>query len=131
MLYVHVLLLRWLGSAARVRREHLIKVRARCALTGLHHHVLLVDIYRIIVYSKPAGMSEEEGGSSSGSSTPEPPEPMDVEEEASQEGLTEAVRDSVPAQGKEEEEEELDVKLTAKEFAEFLVVDSKQDVSTE
>jgi len=75
-------------------------------------------------------MSEEEGGSS-GSSTPEPPEPMDVEEEASQEGLTEAVRDSVPAQGKEEEEEELDVKLTAKEFAEFLVVDSKQDVSTE
>ena len=76
-------------------------------------------------------MSEEEGGSS-GSSTPEPPEPMDVEEEVSQEGqaagdgLTEPVREE-----EEEEEEELDVKRTAKEFAEFLVVDSKQDVSTE
>ena len=74
-------------------------------------------------------MSDEEAGSSS-SSTPEPPEPMDAEEEeASVEGKTleEAVRGAVAPQ---EEEDELDLKGMAKDFAGYLVVDSKQDVST-
>ena len=73
-------------------------------------------------------MSDEEGGSS-GSSTPEPPEPMDAEEEVvpvEGKALEEAVREAVAPQ----EEDELDLKGMAREFAGYLVVDSKQDVST-
>ena len=70
--------------------------------------------------------------SSSTSSSPEPPEPMDLEDgseaEAGAEGLEEAVREAVVGQ-LQEKEEELDLGLMAKEFAEYLVVDSKQDVS--
>ena len=71
--------------------------------------------------------------SSSTSSSPEPPEPMDLEDgseaEAGAEGLEEAVREAVVGQLQEKEEEELDLGRMAKEFAEYLVVDSKQDVS--
>lgn len=68
--------------------------------------------------------------SSSISSSPEPPEPMDLDElaGAGEDGLEEAVREAVEGQVKDEEEE-LDLGKVAREFAEYLVVDSKQDVS--
>ena len=68
-------------------------------------------------------------GSSSSSSSPEPPEPMDLDElsETGAEGLEEAVRGAVGDQG--EKEDEVDLGVVARQFAEYLVVDSKQDVS--
>ena len=70
-------------------------------------------------------MSVSQDASSSTSSSPEPPEPMDLEEipEAGGGGLEDAVRVA------EDEVEELDLRLTARQFAQYLVVDSKQDVS--
>lgn len=72
-------------------------------------------------------MSEDQA-SSSISSSPEPPEPMDLEDmqETGAGGLEEAVREAVEGQTKEED---VDLKQVAREFAEYLVVDSKQDVS--
>lgn len=72
-------------------------------------------------------MSEDQA-SSSISSSPEPPEPMDLEDmqETGADGLEEAVREAVEGQTKEED---LDLRQVAREFAEYLVVDSKQDVS--
>lgn len=72
-------------------------------------------------------MSEDQA-SSSISSSPEPPEPMDLEDmqENGADGLEEAVREAVEGQTKEEG---VDLTQVAREFAEYLVVDSKQDVS--
>ena len=68
---------------------------------------------------------------SSSSSSPEPPEPMDLEEsqDSVSGGLEEAVRDAVGGQTAEEENE-VDLPTVARQFAEYLVVDSKQDVSS-
>ena len=70
-------------------------------------------------------MSAVQDASSSTSSSPEPPEPMDLEEipETGEGGLEDAGGEA------EGEEEELDLKLVARQFAQYLVVDSKQDVS--
>ena len=93
-------------------------------LIQAHHSYLLKRTLHV-----HGGMSEDV--SSSTSSSPEPPEPMDLEDgsEAGAEGLEEAVREAVVGQLQEKEEEELDLGRMAKEFAEYLVVDSKQDVS--
>ena len=66
---------------------------------------------------------------SSSSSSPEPPEPVDLEEtpERVAGGLEEAVREAVA--GQQEDEEKVDLRLVARQFSEYLVVDSKQDVS--
>ena len=66
---------------------------------------------------------------SSSSSSPEPPEPMDLEESQDSVvgGLEEAVREAVG--GQTEGEAAVDVRAIARQFAEYLVVDSKQDVS--
>lgn len=68
-------------------------------------------------------------GNSSSSSSPEPPEPMDLEElsESGTGALEEAVRGAVGEQV--EKEDEVDLGLVARQFSEYLVVDSKQDVS--
>ena len=70
-----------------------------------------------------------QGSSSSSSSSPEPPEPMDLEEsqDSVAGGLEEAVREAVGGQA--EGEEAVDLRTMARQFAEYLVVDSKQDVS--
>lgn len=72
-------------------------------------------------------MSEDQA-SSSISSSPEPPEPMDLEDvqDVGADGLEEAVREAVEGQTKEDG---VDLRRVAREFAEYLVVDSKQDVS--
>lgn len=65
---------------------------------------------------------------STSSSSPEPPEPMDLDDlqETGVDKLEEAVREAVVSQTTEEE---VDLGLVATQLAEYLVVDSKQDVS--
>ena len=66
--------------------------------------------------------------SSSSSSSPEPPEPMDLDslQELGADKLDESVREVV---GDQAEEEEVDLRRVAGQLAEYLLVDSKQDVS--
>ena len=70
-------------------------------------------------------MSEGQDASSSTSSSPEPPEPMDLEE------IPETGGGATEDAGREADDdaEELDLTLVARQFAQYLVVDSKQDVS--
>ena len=72
-----------------------------------------------------------EGSSTRSSSSPEPPEPMDLEDSGQLDpaagGLEEAVRDAVGGQA--EGEDAVDLRAVARQFAEYLVVDSRQDVS--
>ena len=73
-----------------------------------------------------------QGSSSRSSSSPEPPEPMDLEEsqlDSTAGGLEEAVREAVGGE-RAEGEDAVDLKTVARQFAEYLVVDSKQDVSS-
>ena len=71
-----------------------------------------------------------EGSSTGSSSSPEPPEPMDLEESGGLDStagdLEEAVREAVGGQG--EGEDAVDLPAVARQFAQYLVVDSKQDV---
>ena len=65
---------------------------------------------------------------SSGSSTPEPPDPMDVEEGSFEDDRVTG-EDTSREAAVVEKKDELDLEQMAREFAGYLVVDSKQDVS--